>query len=395
MSATLPALLAERARVQPGDPGIVVSGSDELTFGAWLKRSRAVASGLVERGVLPGDPVALHFSPASWPAFAISCTAVLEAGGLVVLVPAGLSGIDAARVVAASGAVGVLCSPDLAAPPPTTAWAAGPDEVGDDQRPGWTPPAIDPAGRAELSYALSPLARLRPRARVHGDLAAGGPPGPGGWLVHTWAPGSRAGQQALAHVLARPRSGAATLAKFAPADLSMLVARLGATTCGLTPGLAAAVLDCGWAEAAELGSLEQVVLSGEGDHRAVRSRLTAALPRALVTSGDDAASGDDDDLPPAGASQLGMLWHEQLAPGSFNLPCLVRRYRGSLDVDAFSQSSADPPSRSWLAATSPCAPRSSCEAPTPAWSSTRPAPPWASSTWPPDRPPSAMPRSPS
>ena len=29
-----------------------------------------------------------------------------------------------------------------------------------------------------------------------------------------------------------------------------------------------------------------------------------------------------------------MLWHEQLAPGSFNLPALVRRYRGPLDVAA-------------------------------------------------------------
>ena len=30
-----------------------------------------------------------------------------------------------------------------------------------------------------------------------------------------------------------------------------------------------------------------------------------------------------------------MLWHEQFVPGSFNLPCLVRRYEGRLDVPAF------------------------------------------------------------
>lgn len=47
------------------------------------------------------------------------------------------------------------------------------------------------------------------------------------------------------------------------------------------------------------------------------------------------------DPAPAGASQVGMIWHEQLAPGSFNLPCLVRRYRGKLDVDALGQALAE------------------------------------------------------
>jgi hypothetical protein len=40
-------------------------------------------------------------------------------------------------------------------------------------------------------------------------------------------------------------------------------------------------------------------------------------------------------LAPAAVSQEGMVWHEQFVPGSFNLPCLVRRYEGTLDVDAF------------------------------------------------------------
>ncbi|MGH9151434.1 MAG: condensation domain-containing protein, partial [Acidimicrobiales bacterium] len=35
------------------------------------------------------------------------------------------------------------------------------------------------------------------------------------------------------------------------------------------------------------------------------------------------------------------LWHEQLAPGSFNLPCLVRRFRGPLDVAALGAALAD------------------------------------------------------
>lgn len=37
---------------------------------------------------------------------------------------------------------------------------------------------------------------------------------------------------------------------------------------------------------------------------------------------------------PVAISQDAMLWHEQFSPGSFNLPCLVRRYRGPLDTAA-------------------------------------------------------------
>ncbi|MGH9279632.1 MAG: condensation domain-containing protein [Acidimicrobiales bacterium] len=37
---------------------------------------------------------------------------------------------------------------------------------------------------------------------------------------------------------------------------------------------------------------------------------------------------------PVAVSQESMLWHERFAPGSFNLPCLVRRYEGPLDVPA-------------------------------------------------------------
>ncbi|MDQ6948283.1 MAG: condensation domain-containing protein [Actinomycetota bacterium] len=44
---------------------------------------------------------------------------------------------------------------------------------------------------------------------------------------------------------------------------------------------------------------------------------------------------------PLAFSQEGMLWHEQFAPGSFNLPPLVRRYQGRLDVAALRRSLSD------------------------------------------------------
>ncbi len=334
-ASSLPKALADRAAAWPEEPAIVVDGADELTFGAWAKRSSEVASGLTERGVAAGDRLALSFGAASWTAFAVAYTAVLEAGAVAVLVPAGLPGPDAGRIIAASGAVGVLCSANLVPPPSSAAWTAHPDEVAASQDRERVTGPVDPAALAELSYPLSPMSRPRPRARTAGELDVGPHVGRSGWLVHTWAPGSPAGQQALTHLLSAPGGRAASLARFTPAGLCALVARLGASSCGLTPGLAAALLTSGCAEAADLASVAEVVLSGQGGDDGLVSRLTAAFPRASVVPPGREPAAEEDDLAPAGASQLGMLWHEQLAPGSFNLPCLVRRYRGTLDVGSF------------------------------------------------------------
>ncbi len=49
---------------------------------------------------------------------------------------------------------------------------------------------------------------------------------------------------------------------------------------------------------------------------------------------DPAGAPSPEPAGPVAISQDAMLWHEQFSPGSFNLPCLVRRYRGPLDTAA-------------------------------------------------------------
>ena len=339
-ATSLPSALAARARAEPEELAILVDGGDELTFGAWEERSGKVASGLAGRGVAVGDRVALRFGASSWTAFAVAYTAVVEAGAVAVLVPAGLADPDARRIITASGAVGVLCSVDLVPRPASAVWTAHPDEVaGSHYRERATPP-VAPTALAELSHPLSPMIPARPRARTGGEVAVAPRRPLSGWLVHTWAPGSPAGQQALAHALVGNAGHSASLARFTPAGLCALVARLGASSLGITPGLADALLESSCA-AAHLASVSEVVLSGERRDQEVLPRLAAAFSRASVVSADRHPDDDGDDLAPAGASQLGMLWHEQLAPGSFNLPCLVRRYRGSLDIDSFGRALAE------------------------------------------------------
>ncbi len=70
----------------------------------------------------------------------------------------------------------------------------------------------------------------------------------------------------------------------------------------------------------------------------VASPTVAAL--AASAERDTEAEGDPQ-VAPVAFSQEGMVWHEQLAPGSQSLPPLVRRYRGLLDVGVLGRALAE------------------------------------------------------
>lgn len=338
MTGTVLDRLAVAASARPCEVALVVDGGPDLTFGDWECRSAALARGLAERGIRAGDRVALRFEARDWASFAVAYLGTLKAGAVAALVPSGLAAADAARIVRHADARCVLGEgrPGQLAP---SVWAATPEDV-EDCHPsgGWVQPA-DATALAELVYPLAPLAQPRPCARTHAALVAPTALDRLGVLVHTWAPGSLAGQHALGSLLAGG-GPAATMARFSPEALCALAQRIGATTCGLTPGLAAALIASEAVRGADLGAVTAVVLSAAAHELA--APLAARFPRAAVhhlpAPAGTAAEGEAD---PVGASQLGMLWHEQLAPGSFNLPALVRRYRGALDVGALEAALAE------------------------------------------------------
>ncbi len=339
MTGTLLDRLAQQAGARPADLALVVDGGPDLTFGEWEGRSSALAHGLGERGIRAGDRVALRFEAREWAAFAVAYLGTLRAGAVAALIPAGLADADAARIVRHAGACGVLGHGAPALSP--SVWAATPEDLeGDHPKGMWGQPA-DAAALAELVYPLAPLARPRPLARTHAEVLLATALDRPGALVHTWAPGSLAGQHALASVLAGT-GPVATLACFSPETLGALIRRLGAATCGLTPGLAVALAASG---AADLEPVTAVVLSAPPHDPALAAALATLFARATVhhlPAPADGATATEEPAPvPVGASQLGMLWHEQLAPGSFNLPALVRRYRGALDVGALERALAE------------------------------------------------------
>ncbi len=333
--------LASMAAAQPGGVAIEVEGGDDLTYGSWERRSNAIARGLAARDVGRGDRVALLFDARHWADFAAGYLGVVKSGATAALFTVGAPGATIGHAISAMRASGVLCPPHLA-PRPSSGWVATPDDVAGPHGTGPLarprPAGLDAAAPAELIYPSAALVPSRPVRRAPAAFAVEGGALPPGWLVHTWPPGSQAGQDLLAWLLRSPGRSAASLARFGAEALCALVAGRRATGCGLTPGLAAAVVSSGAAARFDLTSVTEVLVGPRPARPDLLRAVGAAFPNAIVRP-LDAVTGPRD-APQGGTgvavavSQEGMLWHEQFAPASFNLPCLVRRYQGHLDVGA-------------------------------------------------------------
>ena len=319
--------VAALAAIDPDGTVLAVDGGDDLSYGAWEERSNAVGRGLAARGVVAGDRVGLLFDGSHWADFAVAHLGARKAGAVPVLLSSGAAAVDRARAVAHAGVVGVLCAPGLVVGG-ADVWVADPVEVGRGQSRG----ALAVAAQAgdDVAYPAAALARPCPVAPAGVDL------GVDGWLVHAWAPGSLGSAVAL-RLAGRGSARLATVSVFDPDRFCAEVARRSAPACGLTPALAAAVVASGALRRHAVGSVRQVSLTGRPS-AGLRDGLAAAFgDAAVVEVGVAPAPPSEVESAPVAVSQAPMLWHEQFAPGSFNLPCLVRRYQGRLDVDALRQ----------------------------------------------------------
>jgi len=309
---------------RPGAEWLVVDGGADLTEAAWQARSNAVARGLLARGVGAGSRVGLVFDAGSWADFAVAHAGVGKAGVQAVLLSPGATPSGRSRALGDAQPAGLLHARQLDVPSGAW-WSASVDEVARDQPTGSV--AAQPAEPTEIVYAAAALA---PAQSFSGPVQAAAL-AVDGWFVHAWAPGTWAGRHAMALLRAGQRS--ATLATFDPYRFCALAARRRAEICGLTPALAAALVATGAGRDHDLSSVARVVVSaplGDSCRASVRDLFAGAEIVALDCPPAPHPGGSA----PVAVSQEGMLWHEQFVLGSFNLPCLVRRYRGPLDVTA-------------------------------------------------------------
>ncbi|WP_280338516.1 long-chain-fatty-acid--CoA ligase [Nocardia neocaledoniensis] len=154
MNATLSlaSILAEPARRRPDHPALI-EGTTRITFADLWRQAREQAGALIDRGVRPGDRVALLCpNTADFPR---AYFAILAAGATVVPVHLLLTAPEMEYVLRDSGATLLICHPMVAETGSAAAAAAGIDAVAPADLVGAAIPAFvsrDPADTAVVFY---------------------------------------------------------------------------------------------------------------------------------------------------------------------------------------------------------------------------------------------------
>lgn len=301
---TLPELVLSRAEADADRVALCMDGAEEITFGAWLDRSRAVARALGALGVRAGDRVGLLFPENGWIDYAVAALGVHLSGGVVLGLSPRLAPGEIRGRLRHCGATGVLCGERIAEPgfdgwAGSAGWVRRSRDLAAYGAGAAGRSAIDPKtwraqtgpdDLAEIIYTSGTTGRAKPVAVTHANLTHGQdrtggllrPAGPG-----ALAPvplGTNAGHSAImvaltgrstVHVLSdpKPRAVAEALEGLRPA-LAILPAPLSGRLAGRR-----------LLEGRDLAGLRSVMLGSAPVFGAVADYLRRLLPGAALSVG--------------------------------------------------------------------------------------------------------------
>ncbi len=107
--------LRRMAEAFPDHVAYTVVDRGDLTFAEWEGTANALARGLIDGGVAPGDRVGIHLHPTEAMRWLISYAAVHRAGGVAVPMNPRLAPAEVAHMLIHSGATAVLADDELVA----------------------------------------------------------------------------------------------------------------------------------------------------------------------------------------------------------------------------------------------------------------------------------------
>ncbi|MEV7964453.1 class I adenylate-forming enzyme family protein [Sphaerisporangium sp. NPDC088356] len=295
---TVPGLLSARASADPGAVALTVHGVGSLTFGEWDRRSDAAALGLLERGLRPGDRVALVFGENEWIDYAVAYCAAQKAGGVAVPLPAGLPPAELHRLLAHSSAACAVHGAGRTVPP-SELWTATLTELaglyGLAARDGAVTRLdavvpVRPGDPAQILYTSGTTGEPKGVVASHANLTFGcsrdarhRPLAHSRHFLHAFPIGTNAAQTMLINALdARP--GALTLPRFTAARFARLIESYRAGTVFLVPSMAIELLNAGVSEKYDLSSVLLLGSTAAALAPSVAVALTAAFPRATIVN---------------------------------------------------------------------------------------------------------------
>ncbi|MDI1464728.1 class I adenylate-forming enzyme family protein [Catellatospora sp. KI3] len=285
---TVPQLLAARARTQP-DHVAITQGSTTLDLATWQRRTQAIAAGLREGGVRPGDRVGLLYGARDWIAYATAYTGVLAAGAVAVPLSTRSAAAELDYMLRHSGAVALLHGPDAVRPetPIQLVW----DPAAVTALPDAGPlPGPDPAAPAQILYTSGTTGRPKGVTAVHANLTHGcriDPPlrrlAHSRQFLHAFPIGTNAGQTMLLNAL-DAHAGMLATARFAAAHFARLIAERRVGSVFVVPAMAIELLHSGALAEHDLSSVVLLGSTAAALPPSIAAGLAAQLPKATIVN---------------------------------------------------------------------------------------------------------------
>jgi acyl-CoA synthetase (AMP-forming)/AMP-acid ligase II len=278
----VPAQLRRRAAERPDDVAHRIVDGAALTFRAWEELSNAVARGLAERHVAPGDRVLLSCSTTDWIDYAVAWAAVLKAGAVAVPVPQSAGAARLTTAYQASGAVGAVAHACVQLP---GGWSAEVADLAMGRSAAPLEVTVTPGSDAEIIYTSGTTGVPKGVVATHANLLyplmrsrAGEPC----TALHALPPGTTVGQGLLAQPLGPSPHSVLTLPRFSPKDLLRAIEQERPTHIVLVPAMAIALINVGTQHSYDLGSVRQVRTTSAPIHPATLERLAQLFPAATI-----------------------------------------------------------------------------------------------------------------
>lgn len=287
-AVTVPQLLSARAAVEPSHIAIS-QGGGTLDLGTWQARTQAIAAGLREAGVRPGDRVGLLYGPQDWIAYACAYTGTLAAGAVAVPMSTRSAPAELAYMLRHSGAVALLHGPTAKPPDVPVRLCWGPDAVAElpEAAPVTGPRAGDPA---QILYTSGTTGRPKGVTAVHANLTYGARLNPplrplahSRQFLHAFPIGTNAAQTMLFNALTA-HAGMLVTARFGPDHFARLIQRYAVGSVFVVPTMAIELLRSGALERYDVSSVVLLGSTAAALPPAVASGLAAALPKATIVN---------------------------------------------------------------------------------------------------------------